>query len=138
MENACIRSHLMALCFFLTLLTGCGGRHVVDAGSITLAPEGIYEDCLDLTPKQVMTFSYSASAPVDFNVHYHEGEQVFYPVTRQQSPLWLDGSFLPNVPHLYCLMWTNAMDKTIDVSFEFGFHPVMPHHPMPSERHMMQ
>lgn len=104
----------------------------------TLEPDGIYEDCLDLTPEQVMTFSYSASAPVDFNVHYHEGEQVFYPVTKQQSPLWRDGSFLPKVPHLYCLMWANALDKTIELRFEFGFHPVMPHHRMPSDQQMMK
>lgn len=132
------RLFYVALFFFLTLVAGCGGKHVVDAGSITLAPDEIYEDCLDLTPAQVMTFSYGASAPVDFNVHYHAGEQVFYPVTRQQSSLWRDGSFQPKVPQLYCLMWSNVLDKTIELRFEFGFHPVMPHHRMPAEQQMMK
>ena len=69
-----------------------------------LAPQQIREECMRLVVGDRLDFEFSASAPVDFNIHYHEGKTVIAPLSRD-GLLADSGIFVPGLAHDYCLMW---------------------------------
>ncbi|HET9650616.1 MAG TPA: hypothetical protein VFP36_00420, partial [Usitatibacter sp.] len=50
---------------------------------VTLEPKRIAEHCEKLPAGEKRRYHWKASEPVDFNVHYHQGDDVFYPVKRE-------------------------------------------------------
>ena len=84
--------------------------------STVLQPGQSHEDCIELTESNVLTYTFTSSAPVDFNIHYHEGDKVTYPV--QKSNITSDtGSFTPDRKAVYCLMWTNNGTEPANISY---------------------
>ena len=85
----------------------------------------VYEECLEVNAPQVMDYSFSASKPVVFNIHYH-GDKVVYPVQGQEVTTW-QGTFDPTCirnygsekPPFFCLMWTNPHDEEVGLNFDF-------------------
>lgn len=65
------------------------------------------EHCLRIATGEVIRWRFTASTPVDFNIHHHRGDQVFYPVRREQADR-ASGRFRAPATDDYCLMWTNA------------------------------
>jgi hypothetical protein len=72
---------------------------------VTLQPGNVHEACTKLGKGEKRRYHWKASAPVDFNIHYHEGPEVFYPVKRD-GMRGDGGSFNPKIPQDYCWMWT--------------------------------
>ena len=70
-----------------------------------LKPGGVAEECLRLPAGRSRAFEWSASAPVDFNIHYHQGEKVTYPVKANQQREG-KGRFTASASEDYCWMWT--------------------------------
>lgn len=94
---------LVAAC----LLTACAVAPV-DAPKVVesypLAPYALHEECVQLAPGDRLDYRFAGTAPVDFNIHYHEGNAVIMPVVREKTreeagvyPASLDGEF--------CLQW---------------------------------
>ena len=50
-------------------------------------------------------YHWKSTAPVDFNIHYHEEPEVFYPVKRD-GMRGDGGTFTARKPQDYCWMWT--------------------------------
>lgn len=77
--------------------------------SIHLRERGVDERCIRLDAGDSIRYRFSASAPVDFNIHYHRDREVFYPVTARATRA-ADARF--SAPHAdtYCLMWERAGD----------------------------
>ena len=50
-------------------------------------------------------FEWKAGQAVDFNIHYHEGPEVFFPVKRDASR-GERGTFTAKIAQDYCWMWT--------------------------------
>ena len=73
--------------------------------SATVSPGGIHEECVKLARGESRRFQWSSDAALDFNIHYHEGNEVFYPVKRD-SLLGDKGTFRAKVAQDYCWMWT--------------------------------
>ena len=72
---------------------------------LTLDPGKTHEECVRLQAGHSRKWYWRASAPVEFNIHYHEGPEVFYPVKR--SGMRGDGgTFTAKVTQDYCWMWT--------------------------------
>jgi len=69
-----------------------------------LAPYDIHEECLRLAVGDRVEYDFSAAAPVDFNIHYHEGNAVLAPVVREKVHAD-SGMFAPRLAQDYCLMW---------------------------------
>ena len=97
---------------FLALLCACGpaaasspapaDRLSIDA---MLPPKKIHEECVRLEAGQSRRWHWKSSAPVDFNIHYHRGEEVFYPVKR--DGMRADGgTFTARTGEDYCWMWS--------------------------------
>ena len=75
------------------------------AFSATLAPGGVHEECVKLKKGEARRFEWSSNAALDFNIHYHDGTEVFYPVKRD-SVMKDKGTFKAKVAQDYCWMWT--------------------------------
>ena len=98
---------------FLALLFACGataaasspapaGKLSIDA---TLPPKKVHEECVRLEAGQSRRWHWKSSAPVDFNIHYHHGEEVFYPVKRD-AMRGDGGTFTARTAEDYCWMWS--------------------------------
>ena len=79
--------------------------------SVTIAPKQMHEECVKLQAGEKRNYYWKADGPVDFNIHYHEGSDVSYPVKRD-GMRGDGGSFAAKITQDYCWMWT-ARDKAV-------------------------
>jgi hypothetical protein len=75
----------------------------------TLEPRKMHEECVKLDAGEKRKYYWKSDAAVDFNIHYHEGPEVFYPVKREGMRTD-GGTFAAKIAQDYCWMWT-ARDK---------------------------
>lgn len=64
----------------------------------------IVEICGAIPPGANVAWRYEASAPLDFNIHYHRGEQVVYPVKLAQRAQ-AKGRLRVQASEDHCWMW---------------------------------
>jgi len=81
---------------------------------------GIAEECFELRGGQTIGYAFEASAPVDFNIHFHRGKDVEYPVKRVDVRV-AEESFTAPSTEEFCLMWTNTTQAPIRVSGKLSF-----------------
>ena len=72
---------------------------------VALAAGQVFEECSTLAAGEKRRWHWKSNAPVDFNVHYHEGPEVVYPVKRD-GMRGDGGTFTARIPQDYCWMWT--------------------------------
>lgn len=89
-----------------------GGAHAATlaedgAFNLTVAPAKFNEHCFRLAAGQTLIYTFEATAEVDFNLHYHRGREVFYPI-KTPAMRRIDAARHTAV-HAddYCLMWEN-------------------------------
>jgi hypothetical protein len=73
---------------------------------VRLAPGGFDELCFELGAGQSMRYAFDADAPLDFNLHWHRGSELLFPL-QIAAVARLGGSFRSPGKEAYCLMWTN-------------------------------
>jgi hypothetical protein len=78
--------------------------------SHSIAPRKIGEECFKLAAGQSIAYAFESSSPVDFNIHFHKGDEVVYPVKSDQVAKAEDRFTAPSAEE-FCLMWTN---KTLE------------------------
>ncbi|HSN21946.1 MAG TPA: hypothetical protein VLS49_14790 [Usitatibacter sp.] len=81
--------------------------------SVKLEPKDVHEECMHLEAGEKRNWSWRADGPVDFNIHYHEGEDARFPVKRD-AMRGDGGTFTAKVAQDYCWMWT-ARDKPVEL-----------------------
>jgi hypothetical protein len=91
----------------LALLAAQAPALAVDGFAFDVAAKDFDEHCLRIEAGEAIRWRFTATAPVDFNIHHHRGERVFYPVRRARAER-ASGSFRAPATDDYCLMWTNA------------------------------
>ena len=70
-------------------------------------PAGTFvEACGRLPARTEVEWRFEAGRPLDFNVHFHEGDKVHYPA-RQHQVASARGKLVAKVEQDYCWMWTN-------------------------------
>jgi hypothetical protein len=77
------------------------------------------EVCGKLAAGVNVAWSFEASAPTDFNIHYHEGKDVVFPVKMTQVARSQDTLHV-KVDQDYCWMWSNktAEPAVLKASFQ--------------------
>ena len=90
-----------------SIAAGAASKGAPDKLSIdvTVSPKAIHEECVRLEAGQSRRWNWKSSAPIDFNIHYHRGEEVFYPVKRD-AMRGDGGTFTAKTGEDYCWMWT--------------------------------
>lgn len=91
------------------LLAGCATSGAIDDAprdirELAIAPYAVHEDCLPLGPGDRLDYRYESTKPLSFNIHYHAGNSVILPISRDAS-LGDAGVYAPILAHEYCLMW---------------------------------
>ena len=87
------------------------------AHKTSIAPKKFLEVCGKLKMGDGVGWQFKATAPTDFNIHYHVGKDVSYPVNRKDVALD-EGMFLVPVDQDYCWMWSNGSAQPIDIQVE--------------------
>ena len=71
---------------------------------LDLAPYAVHEECVLLQAGQRIGYLFRATAPLAFNIHFHDGNALIEPVstasTQEES-----GEFSADRDQTYCLMW---------------------------------
>jgi hypothetical protein len=76
----------------------------------TLAPGAFEELCFELDAGRTVRYQFDAGAPLEFNLHWHRGNNVLFPV-RSGAVQRRAGTFTAERKEGYCLMWTNRTKK---------------------------
>ena len=85
---------------------------------VSLEAKKVHEECARLEPGESRKYHWKSDAPVDFNIHYHRGKDVFFPVKRD-SMRGDGGTFTATSGEDYCWMWT-AKDKAATIEGRIG------------------
>ena len=75
------------------------------AVDVRLAPKKVHEECARMEAGESRRWHWKSDAPVDFNIHYHRGNDVFFPVKRD-AMRGDGGTFTARTGEDYCWMWT--------------------------------
>lgn len=75
--------------------------------SAELAAGGFAEVCGELQAGERVRWGFEAGAELDFNIHYHEGDEVTYPV-KSPGVRSLADTLTAALDQTYCWMWTNS------------------------------
>ena len=113
---------LLPLALALALACGAHANSPAPAGvlpvKVTLEATKVHEECTRLEAGQSRKYHWKSDAPVDFNIHYHRGKDVFYPVKRDRMR-GDGGTFTARSGEDYCWMWT-AKDKAAKIEGSIG------------------
>jgi hypothetical protein len=86
---------------------------------ITIAAGDFYEACGNWAPGEKVTFKFTSSLPVMFDVHYHDNYAKMYTIEQTLAEN-LDGSFVVNTDAVHCCMWKNDNTKDVTLSYELS------------------
>lgn len=86
-------------------------RKIIAAGKFV-------EVCGKLPADQKLAWSFETTAPIDFNIHYHQGYDVVYPTKRSQVARGQD-TLQTKVEQDYCWMWTNKTSGAVTLKASF-------------------
>lgn len=105
-------------CLFLFTASGCSSLNIKNETEVTIVPSKLHEECMELVPHDVLFYSFKASDPVDFNVHYHEYGNIIYPISKKNTA-GEEGKFYADKQQIYCLMWTDIQTNPVRITYKF-------------------
>lgn len=82
-----------------------------------IKPMAFVEVCGELAAQANVSWTFVASQPLNFNIHYHVGKDVVYPVKPSQLGS-AGGTLNVTVPQHYCWMWTNKGTEAVTLKTE--------------------
>ncbi len=83
--------------------------------SASVEPGKFVEFCGKFSVGDVIRWSFDASAPVDFNIHYHVGTETEFPAKQAQVFAGKDALRVA-VRDDYCWMWSNKSTHRLRVN----------------------
>ena len=93
-----------------------GNAYSEAAKPVIIKPGKIFEKCLSLSPPQKIEYSFESAAKLNFNLHYHRGEQVYYPVKLDRTSSE-SGLYEAKAKETYCLMWENKTGTDVELTY---------------------
>ncbi|HMK43867.1 MAG TPA: hypothetical protein VK445_06990 [Dissulfurispiraceae bacterium] len=109
---------ILAAVFIMAFVSGCAGSAGMQSKTETaaidalVAPGKIHEACYEMLKGQVLRYRFTASKPLDFNIHFHEGAHISYPV-ELNGVAAQNGDYVIPQDQFYCLMWTNKQAEPV-------------------------
>jgi len=85
---------------------------------VSVEPRGFAEPCLSMGRAERLEYQFDSTAELDFNIHYHAGENVFFPVDLKALTAQT-GVFVAPAARTYCLMWTNKGDHPVQLQYRY-------------------
>ena len=60
----------------------------------------------------LIRWQFDSSAPLDFNIHYHEGKEIIFPY-KMNNMKSAKEEFLISLDQDFCWMWTNKSGEAV-------------------------
>lgn len=89
--------------------------------AIEIEPGKFAEVCGRLRKGQSVAWSFRSRAPMNFNIHYHEGSSVAFPAKQDQTSS-LEGKLEVQTDQDYCWMWENGPRAKVTLSVVLRRH----------------
>lgn len=83
----------------------------------SLAAGDFAELCSKLETGQSVAWSFEAGAELDFNIHFHQGNEVMYPV-KASAVQSLADTLAVSLNQTYCWMWSNTGDSPVQLGVD--------------------
>ena len=77
-----------------------------------IQPGKFSEVCGKLKKGNLIRWQFVSSAPLDFNIHYHEGKDIIFPY-KMNAIKSGDEELLISLDQDYCWMWTNKSKEAV-------------------------
>ena len=81
---------------------------------VSVAPGKFVELCGKLAAGSRVRWSFVGTGSTNFNIHYHVGKDVVYPVKKDQV-LREQGELLVELNQDYCWMWSNKSGAALEL-----------------------
>jgi hypothetical protein len=126
MKNSLISFVIVAA--VLLLFSGCAAKKEMTAhgdvnpGNVTIAAGDFFEACdMDKkwTPGNRVNIKFSSSAPVMFNVHYHQEHVKMYAIAETMTDSF-DGGFIVEGDGIHCGMWKNDNPEAVTMTYDIS------------------
>ena len=88
--------------------------------TVPIKAGAIEEPCFHLDRDWRLEVEFTASAPLDFNIHYHE-DGVHFPADLRAVSEW-EGRYVAPAPRTYCLMWTNKQAMSVELDYRYRIY----------------
>jgi hypothetical protein len=112
---------------WIATTAGCAAPGRLDAplsvSGVEIAPYATVEHCLSLEEGERVAYRFDARLPVAFNVHFHDGNAVIMPVTREGATSE-SGDFTADRRQIYCLEWEAGAEGSV---LDYRIGPWPPH-----------
>ena len=79
---------------------------------VGLAPYTVREECFRLDPGDRFDFYFWSTAPLAFNIHYHDGNAIVMPIDRPRTNEE-SGELIADRREVYCMMWETAAESAL-------------------------
>jgi hypothetical protein len=100
------------------MLGGFTGVDAKEKKGIRIQPSDLQEKCFEVPSDKILNFSFHATKPLNFDIHYHLKEKTVYPVSGQASK-W-KGIFHPDKNQkVYCLQWKNPLSEPVTLDYTY-------------------
>lgn len=95
------------------------GTREVFSHETSLAEKKVSEVCGEFKKGDLVKWRFTALAPIDFNIHYHEDKKVEY-VALLRAVRSDENTFTAPIDQTYCWMWTNREKKPTSFSMSIS------------------
>lgn len=113
-----LHNGLLVLGFgFCALLVNTGA--FASERQVEINPGKHQEECFALSEGDEVEFDFQAASPLLFNVHYHEGEKVVFPIAEQSRQEMATTKITAKLAQTYCLMWSNKSDRKAVLNYRY-------------------
>ena len=89
---------------------------------VTTHQNEIGEICPEMDAGQRLKFEFSSNHEVEFNLHFHEGEKVSYPI-EPQTLSSIDRTIEAPIKQTYCLMWKGLSEQASKIKVNYQILP---------------
>lgn len=106
--------------WFLVLLLPfiCQAQANEKSIEVVLPEKKVHEECMPLSAGQTLTFNYEANAELEFNLHFHHGKAVTYPLKGKYSNY--SNIYVATQKNDFCLMWQNKTGEPVKLQTTYS------------------
>ena len=89
-----------------------------DQVKIQLPSSGTHEECLKLLQENEVVYSFEASHPLTFDIHYHDGTQIVDALAKKTIAA-MEATLKPEIVQEYCMTWSNHQPQAVQLKYQF-------------------
>lgn len=89
-----------------------------DQVKIQLQSSATHEECLKLLQENEVVYSFEASHPLTFDIHYHDGTQIVDAFAKKTIAA-LEATLQPEIAQEYCITWSNHQPQAVQLNYQF-------------------